>query len=284
MTKWFYLNKQNEQIGPVDESKLQELYGEGVINDGTSVWRDGMDDWRSYREILSNLDAPQSPPERSVPTDSRTCPFCGKIIKAEARLCKHCKQPVPPLPGVPQVKGNSNRKRLNFKVPLAMYSVFVGLFIFSVPLSILGYISYDLDSIFLQFLLWGAAFVFSILTIVFITHFHFLCWKCVPSGVRPFSPERATGFIFIPFYNLYWVFESFPRLAKSLNEAMVDEEPRASVGLGITMAILFDVSFVFSGLVPTFSFLLLIAEFVIWILYYKSVLKVINRLQDRGIA
>jgi hypothetical protein len=42
---WFFLNKENEQQGPVPFTKLKELWAESVIKKETLVWAEGMTDW-----------------------------------------------------------------------------------------------------------------------------------------------------------------------------------------------------------------------------------------------
>jgi len=39
---WYYASG-GQQLGPVDEAKLQELLHTGVINAETLVWREGLD-------------------------------------------------------------------------------------------------------------------------------------------------------------------------------------------------------------------------------------------------
>ena len=43
-SEWHYADSGN-QVGPVDEDRMAQLWNQGVINRQTRVWRDGMSDW-----------------------------------------------------------------------------------------------------------------------------------------------------------------------------------------------------------------------------------------------
>ena len=45
--------------------------------------------------ILTARNRTAQPGEVSVVSDERKCPFCAKMIKKEAKLCKHCKKELP---------------------------------------------------------------------------------------------------------------------------------------------------------------------------------------------
>jgi hypothetical protein len=44
--------------------------------------------------------------------------------------------------------------------------------------------------------------------IVFNAILHFQCWKKIPRDFARLTPGKAVGFLFIPFYALYWLFPS----------------------------------------------------------------------------
>ena len=53
--EWFYMDLDNEQQGPTDESGLLRLYDLGNIHDFTFVWNETMASWEAIRDsgILS---------------------------------------------------------------------------------------------------------------------------------------------------------------------------------------------------------------------------------------
>ncbi|WP_309385121.1 DUF975 family protein [Cerasicoccus frondis] len=68
--QWYYSNN-NQQLGPVEETELQELAGRGVIQAQTLVWREGMAEWQAYQSVFGQTAAPAGTEGLT------TCPNCG---------------------------------------------------------------------------------------------------------------------------------------------------------------------------------------------------------------
>ena len=116
---------------------------------------------------------------------------------------------------------------------------------------------------------------------------HYQCWKSLPARHRAISPGKAVGYLFIPFFNFYWAFVSFPKLADGVNawraESGRGPEPWLKV-LGVLYAINFllywtvgwDTDWtVTSNAVAGFS--VCIFDFVTFLLFYGLV---VRRLED----
>src|SRR5208282_151459 len=75
---------------------------------------------------------------------------------------------------------------------------------------------------------------------VFWCMLHYSCWKALPEKFRATTPGRALGFLFIPLFNFYWAFITFPKLATGFN-ALKRERPELAIrnlrGVGIAYAI-----------------------------------------------
>lgn len=56
MNQWYY-GSQGQQNGPVTETELRHLIGQGLISRETLVWREGMQEWRKLSEV-TELQAP----------------------------------------------------------------------------------------------------------------------------------------------------------------------------------------------------------------------------------
>lgn len=54
MKQYFYIDSNNQQIGPVSEEQLIEMRNRGVISDQTHVWADGFTSWMPLIAILQN--------------------------------------------------------------------------------------------------------------------------------------------------------------------------------------------------------------------------------------
>ncbi len=62
---WYYSDN-GRQVGPIEESTLDDLYRSGVVRNDTPVWREGMAAWQPYAAVrpVQSAAAPVSP----VPT------------------------------------------------------------------------------------------------------------------------------------------------------------------------------------------------------------------------
>jgi hypothetical protein len=71
-------------------------------------------------------------------------------------------------------------------------------------------------------------------------------WTAVPESCRSATPGQAVGFLFIPFFNLYWCFRAIPGLSASIRRGLVayegPEARGAGQGLGVAACIV--------GLIP----------------------------------
>jgi hypothetical protein len=87
MSTWYY-STVGQQLGPVDDTALDKLISDGVVDGNTFVWRDGMTDWKPLS---------QARPGKAT-SDAATCSVCGKAVGAENliellgnRVCAECK-------------------------------------------------------------------------------------------------------------------------------------------------------------------------------------------------
>jgi hypothetical protein len=67
-------------------------------------------------------------------------------------------------------------------------------------------------------------------------------WSCLQHSTPRTTPGKAVGFLFIPFFNLYWLFQAYYGLAKDWNRIMSQHPnlarmPRISEGLALTYCI-----------------------------------------------
>jgi hypothetical protein len=119
----------------------------------------------------------------------------------------------------------------------------------------------------------------AILAIVFGSILHYKLWDALPTSSRATSPGKAVGFLFIPFFNLYWYFVSYAALPTSIQKAT--GKPSAN-GLGVTFAIMSVGQWFFSW-IPYVGVLYGIGFYVVWLLYYRAVTRDVNRYLDGGI-
>ncbi len=105
--KWYYAEG-GRQVGPVEESALDELVRQGVVRDDTLVWREGMSAWQRHGAVRGGSGAPAAPPPppaasaastgaAAAPSETRYCSECGRPYPAsqltsygEASVCPQC--------------------------------------------------------------------------------------------------------------------------------------------------------------------------------------------------
>jgi uncharacterized RDD family membrane protein YckC len=94
--KWYYAEG-GKQIGPVEESALDDLVRQGVVRDDTLVWREGMAAWQRHSAARGGASPagplqPPSPlmaPAATPPGgDLRYCSECGRGVPA-SQLTSH---------------------------------------------------------------------------------------------------------------------------------------------------------------------------------------------------
>jgi hypothetical protein len=92
-------------------------------------------------------------------------------------------------------------------------------------------------------------------------------WKLIPADISRTTPGKAVGFVFIPFFNFYWVFIAYYGLGEDMNTTLqrYGIPHRVSKGLGLTLCIL---AIVLWFVLFPFS---LLAFFVASIIFFKSV-------------
>ena len=82
MSEWYYSDASRNRHGPIGAEELAALHASGVLQPDTLVWREGMGDWKPWREMIpevvygSNAHAPaastqamEAPPSVSTAAD-----------------------------------------------------------------------------------------------------------------------------------------------------------------------------------------------------------------------
>lgn len=107
-----------------------------------------------------------------------------------------------------------------------------------------------------------AAFVFQMILT-------YRAWELVQDGRQRTTPGRAVGFLFIPFFNLYWLFVAKHGLAKELNrfiDAHGIEARRPSPGAGLACATL-----MLTCLVPVVGWFVMLPALAVLVVFLKQI-------------
>lgn len=93
---WYYADA-GRQVGPVEESALDELVRAGVVRDDTLVWRDGMANWQPHA-MVRGAHPPAPMPAVPIAAGSGFCSECGRpfplnqlVAIGNAQVCAQCK-------------------------------------------------------------------------------------------------------------------------------------------------------------------------------------------------
>lgn len=217
------------------------------------------------------------------------CVECGEKVSSAAPACPHCGYPIRELflrnqdvsqvqaPLAPQ-KARSPYKSgqrpglvLPFTytalIPVGMILAAGGVFL--ITNAERSYYSYSEDRYVyvLDQVQFNVGCVFCVVSVLFelIAAIIFLvwlykAWSVVPPDYNGPSPGLAVGLLFVPFFNLYWIFRAVPGLSSALHRVLKDRDPSGShwtgFGVGLTACIL--------ALIPYVNVLSIIF-FMIWI-------------------
>jgi len=107
--KWYYYDGTN-QVGPIEEAQLLELYRSGAITGETLVWREGLANWARFQEVgpavegiaplvtAAPVTAAAAAPMPVLGSDEAVCAECGQIFPkqdmithGQAFVCAACK-------------------------------------------------------------------------------------------------------------------------------------------------------------------------------------------------
>jgi uncharacterized RDD family membrane protein YckC len=98
---WFYADG-GRQLGPVEESALDDLVRQGVVRDDTLVWREGMASWQAHGVVRPRPAAPPppapAPPPAYVPPQPQYTPPQPQYTPPEPQYTPPQPQYSPPEP------------------------------------------------------------------------------------------------------------------------------------------------------------------------------------------
>lgn len=102
---WHYADN-GQQVGPVSDEQLLQLFQSGKINADTLVWHEGLADWTPYHQATAHLNlGPQPPSQQPLAAaagapgeDEVVCAECGKFFPVhetmrfgKVSVCAACK-------------------------------------------------------------------------------------------------------------------------------------------------------------------------------------------------
>jgi hypothetical protein len=297
--QWFYSDAQQQQLGPVTFEQIQQLAASGQIQPTTLIWTEGMPNWTA----ASQVNGVYNP----VATPAAAAPVAG--AQANPYATPGSAQPMgAPVGGsypIPSVKKVSYPLFLiTFLAGIILCFAAIGIFIASAASKIEA--SQDppiqiettddreafniqqeartqeqADLLMEEFPVAAIGVGVAGLLLIFVAGIlGMIClyraWCCVQPGGARSTPGKAVGFLFIPFFNIYWIFVAFYGWAQDWTRIRASHSnlaamPRVSPPLFLTALI--------AGLcviIPVVNLLALVAYPILYLIMMAQMHRVVN--------
>lgn len=82
MSQWYYGDAQGNRHGPMSASQLAAVHAQGLLQPETLVWREGLEGWKPWRELMHEVVA--APPPPPTPPASPEAAAAGVAAAAAA--------------------------------------------------------------------------------------------------------------------------------------------------------------------------------------------------------
>ncbi len=178
-------------------------------------------------------------------TKTKKCPFCGEEIIFEAVKCKHCGEWLNRRPIDTQRTKSSDHIG---NTGIYLITLFCGLFLCVIGVA---FGAANLEAAAGGFIILGA--IALLVATIYYWVLFYQVWRFVinesyRNSLEPSieTPGKVIGFLFIPFFNLYWGFRVFGKLPIDYNvlARAKSSDKKMSMGLGIAIPILILFSFI----------------------------------------
>jgi hypothetical protein len=106
--------------------------------------------------------------------------------------------------------------------------------------------------------------------------FVYRMWKCIQDGYARTTPGKAVGLMFVPIYNIYWIFQVLPGFARDYNALLARRHldlPPLPVGLFTTYIVLS-----FASVVPVVGLAVGVVQFGVAVVMLSKTCDAVNAL------
>lgn len=261
---WYVLNGE-DRLGPYTGEALVEFAQEGRIARETMVWTEGMQEWLPAsqiegifppEEVVVQAAPVQVAPAKPALATSNWAPP-GAAARGATMLAS---SPAAVTGSLTAAAAPTDGSYPYFKVKPASFGLWIWFFVGSI-VSIIVMISIIIGVVRSAdpttgevsdtaaaggmiggFAAMGASLLFLFLNMLYAYIVLHRSWKCLQYGGARTTPGAAVGYLFIPFFHLYWLFIAFKGLAEDWNRIVGSYEdlrtaPRLSEGLFLAYCI-----------------------------------------------
>jgi len=276
---YFYIDQTNETVGPISWEVLLQLERAGAVSPDTHAAPEGDSDWVPFSELKAKEETRAKLPPVPVATaefhTGSKSDRDGQKTQSEV-VPSHGNTEARP----DEIVATVRVKPIKWDSALWLTGLVTSI---GITVDLCSSVGRSAESEVLSVF----ALLVGIPAIIFGSILHYQCWHALPIKYRVTSPERAIGFLFIPFFNLYWAFVSWVNLAEGY-EAWQRESDLTSrhtmKALGVTQAVLFCLPFILLPMIlllgefPIISIMLGIASLVVFGLFYFKAVTTANQL------
>lgn len=255
MNATWYVLSEGQQLGPYTGEQLQEYAQEGRVAAETMVWSDGMSEWLPAAQIPGLFPETAAHAAKPALATSNWAPP-GARASGNANLTGSVSPyatPVSSLASAPV--GGSSYPFLPIKPAsfgLWMWTFIGGFICFGLFIAFLALgvqsssTSGPSDSGTMSALVGLGMLAVGGVSMTLATIFFYMnlyrAWSCLCAGAPRTTPGKAIGMLFIPFFNLYWIFVAIAGLPKDWNRIVASYDdlknaPRLSEGVFLMFCI-----------------------------------------------
>jgi len=238
MSDQWFVHSNDQQMGPYTGEQLVEFAQQGNINAETMVWAEGMAEWLPASQIEGLIpaaapEAATAPTQTAVQSSAAWAPPGARAAAGKASSAYQSAQAGGEYP--------------YFTISPASFGLWLGSFVGGFVLLIISLLMLGsagisaasemsagaadeevADGAIGKATIVGILFIVSsgimmLSGIFFLMNLH-RAWKCLQPGRVRTTPGKAVGFLFVPIFNIYWLFVAFAGLAKDWNRVVSSHE------------------------------------------------------------
>ncbi|MFC2132269.1 DUF4339 domain-containing protein [Bacteroidota bacterium] len=243
--KYYYYAIKDQQFGPIS---LDELKKKDFLTRETKIWHEGLYEWKYAKDIeeLKEYFRSVPPPLSPGPQENYS---------------------TPPLLNPEPLKDYSTSSPFNNIHPISLTKKTINKPLFLTVIlscSLIGILIYFISIVAGSTPLLIVGISLLITANVFIMIFIYKKWNFIKKHSLTI-PGQIVGFLFIPFFNFYWIFVVFIRFTKIYNKVLQSNRKHDSLLIPIGLSVALSVFMLCSGLFPLTGFLVILLSGYEWI-------------------